>query len=213
MVQVDTVEYRGITFRRYPESDNRADRCYYRPSSEHIREGVEALHREIWKDANGVNEVPEGHHIHHKDGDPTNNDPENLECVSPKEHADRHPELGLEPEDIRKGIEAAKEWHRSEEGKEWHREHWEESLGKEFEETEKECDQCGEIFYDQSPHDGGRFCSNACKAKHRRESGVDDVERLCEACQQPFTANKYSKQKSCSRRCAGALISWSKRVD
>lgn len=210
MPEVDEVEYKGITFRRYPESDNRADRCYYRPSGDEIKDGTEALHREVWKDENDADEIPDGHHIHHKDGDPTNNTPENLECVTPKEHAERHPELNLNPEDIEKGFEAAKEWHRSNEGREWHQEHWENTLGKLFKGSKtKDCEQCGDKF---EYHTSARFCSNACKAKWRRESGKDDETRICEACQQPFTVNKYSEQKSCSRRCAGALVSWSKRV-
>jgi len=210
--RVDEVEYNGITFRRYPDSDNRADRVYYRPASNHISNGVESLHREVWKDANDVDEIPEGYHIHHIDGDPTNNDPDNLECVSPQEHAERHPEQNLSPEAIKKGVEAAKDWHQSEEGEEWHRQHWENSLAKAFEDTEKECKVCGEVFYDSSAHDVGKFCSNACKSKHRRDSGVDDETRICEACKQPFTANKYSDKKCCGRACAGALVSWSKRV-
>lgn len=212
MAEVDAIEYNGIVFRRYPDSNNPADRKYYRPSGTHIKDGVEALHREVWKDHNG--EIPDGHHIHHKDGDPTNNDIENLECVSPQEHAERHPDIGgVESEEHHeKMLEAAKGWHKSDEGREWHKEHWEESLGKAFDETERECDQCGDIFTDGSSHNQTRFCSNACKAKHRRESGVDDETRICEACRQPFETNKYSDQKACSRRCSGALISWSKRV-
>ena len=210
MPEVDEVVYNGITFRRYPESDNRADRVYYRPGGTDSQNGIEALHREVWKDHNDADEVPDEHHIHHKDGDPTNNDPENLVALTPEEHAEEHPETNLSPEDIRKGIEAAKEWHRSEEGREWHSEHWDESIGKVFEEPKhKDCEQCGERF---EYFTSAKFCSNACKAKHRRESGVDDETRICEACRQPFTVNKYSDQKACGRACAGALVSWSKRV-
>jgi len=209
MATVDEVEFNGITFRRYPDSDNLADRKYYRPSGKHVSNGVEALHREVWKEHNG--EIPDGHHIHHKDGDPTNNNIENLECVTPKEHATKHPENILTPEQIREGIEAAKEWHASDEGEEWHSEHWEESLGKLFRDPKtKPCEQCGEEF---EYYTKAKFCSNACKAKHRRESGVDDEERVCEACKQTFVANKYSDKKTCDRSCAGALISWSKRVE
>ena len=41
-------------------------------------------HRKTWKDNYG--EIPSGWHIHHIDGDATNNDPENLMCVSPEMH-------------------------------------------------------------------------------------------------------------------------------
>lgn len=212
MADAKTVEYNGIVFRRYPDSDNPADRRYYRPHSGHIEDGVEALHREVWKDHNG--DIPDGHHIHHVDGDPTNNNIENLECVSPKEHSERHPDIGgiQSEEHLEKMLEAAKGWHASDEGSEWHSQHWEESLGKAFTDTEKVCDQCGDPFTDKSSSDAGRFCSNACKAKHRRESGVDDETRICEACRQPFETNKYSNTATCSRRCAGALMSWTKRV-
>lgn len=46
------------------------------------------LHREVWKDANG--EIPEGHVIHHKDGDKSNNALENLECLPTAEHLKIH---------------------------------------------------------------------------------------------------------------------------
>ena len=41
-------------------------------------------YRKIWEDANGP--IPYAHHIHHIDGDHTNNDLSNLICVSPYEH-------------------------------------------------------------------------------------------------------------------------------
>lgn len=50
------------------------------------------LHRAVWRDENG--EIPDGHHIHHIDGDKGNNDPANLECLAVREHAERHPEWG-----------------------------------------------------------------------------------------------------------------------
>lgn len=210
MANVDAVEYNGIEFRRYPDSDNPADRNYYRPHSGHIENGVEALHREVWKEHNG--EIPDGHHIHHADGDPTNNDIGNLECLSPGEHLKRHPDIGgvQSDEHHAKMLEAAKGWHASDEGSKWHSQHWDESLGKVFEEAKtKDCDQCGAGF---EYYTDARFCSNACKSKHRRESGVDDETRICESCRQPFETNKYSDTSTCSRRCAGALMSWTKRL-
>lgn len=196
MPEVDAVEYKGIVFRRYPESDNLADRRYYRPNSEHIKEGVEALHREVWEDHHG--EIPDGHHIHHVDGDPTNNDIGNLECLSPEEHAEKHPDHAPSPDAIEEGTEAAKEWHRSEEGREWHRNHAKEQW-EGAEPKTKECEQCGGEFeyYTQA-----RFCSNACKAKWRRESGVDDVEATCGWCGETFTHNKHKDRQFCSRKCA-----------
>lgn len=45
----------------------------------------------VWRKANG--EIPAGHHIHHKDNDPTNDALENLEALSETEHHRLH---GLE---------------------------------------------------------------------------------------------------------------------
>jgi len=195
MPRVDEVKFNGIAFRRYPESDNRPDRHYYRPSGEHIEEGVEALHREIWRHHNG--EIPEGHVVHHKDGDPTNNDIENLECLTPREHAERHPEWGGD-EPPWEAIKSAKDWHRSDEGQEWHRQH----ARKQWEVAEpkvKECEQCSDEF---EHYTAARFCSNACKAKWRRESGVDDIEATCGWCGETFTHNKYQDRQFCSRKCS-----------
>jgi len=101
-----------------------------------------------------------------------------------------------------KGIETAKEWHKSEEGRKWHSRHSKE-IWKDMEAKTKNCDQRGDEFeyYTQA-----RFCSQACKQKHRRESGVDDEERECTICGDKFTINKYTDTKTCSRSCAGKLI-------
>jgi hypothetical protein len=48
--------------------------------------------RKIYEERHGP--IPEGHHIHHKDGKPWNEDDGNHECLTPKEHAKRHIEMG-----------------------------------------------------------------------------------------------------------------------
>ena len=45
-------------------------------------------HRKIWIETFG--EVPEGHIIHHKDGNKKNNSLDNLLCISRKDHALLH---------------------------------------------------------------------------------------------------------------------------
>jgi len=190
------IEYNGTTFYR-------DDRGYYGASGDAREDGIHWLHREVWRDHNG--EIPEGHVIHHKDDDPSNNDIGNLECLSPEEHAEQHPKWGGGAP--RAAIEAAREWHQSEEGREWHAKHWERTLAEAFEATEKVCQQCGELFPDLSPHDGAKFCTDACKAKHRRQTGVDDEDRECGWCGDSFTANKYSDTRTCSRSC-GAQLRW-----
>ena len=46
-------------------------------------------YRKIWEEYNNQ-KIPNGFHIHHVDGDRTNNNPENLICVSPEEHWNIH---------------------------------------------------------------------------------------------------------------------------
>ena len=48
-VRVETVTFRGIEFRRYPDSDNPSHREYFKPGGGHIARGVESLHREVYK--------------------------------------------------------------------------------------------------------------------------------------------------------------------
>jgi len=42
-------------------------------------------YRKIWEEYNNQ-KIPKGYHIHHIDGNKDNNDPENLQCVSPEDH-------------------------------------------------------------------------------------------------------------------------------
>jgi len=47
------------------------------------------LHRLIWENEYGP--IPPGTFVHHKDGNPLNNDLSNLELATPKEHSFIHP--------------------------------------------------------------------------------------------------------------------------
>lgn len=130
-VRVETVLYRNIEFRRYPDSDSPSHREYYKPGGGHIARGLEALHREVYKDAHGP--IPDGYHVHHVDSDTSNNDPTNLVALPPGEHV----EVTVAGWEARGGSwrnreamlanlaairDKASAWHRSEEGRQWHRE-------------------------------------------------------------------------------------------
>lgn len=201
MAKSESVTYKGVVFRRYPDSENASDRSYYRPHAGYIRRGVEALHREIWKDHHGA--IPEGHHIHHKDGNPLNNDIANLECLPAFDHLSAHGEdRELAQEHHERMLEAAAEWHRSAEGRAWHRQNAERSW-KKREPVRLTCEQCAKAY--ETKHRGNaRFCSNACKTAWRAASGLDDEQRECALCGATFTVNKYRKVRYCTRSCAAA---------
>lgn len=166
------------------------------------------LHRYVWEYYNG--EIPKGYHIHHKDGDRTNNDITNLLAVASKKHFQHHgEERVLEDTDWfknfhKKGIEAAKEWHESDEGREWHKKHYERVKENFHEEKEFVCNYCGKVFKTQN-NGANRFCSNKCKSAWRRREGLDDEERICEYCGKKFITNKYSKTRTCSKTCSNRM--------
>lgn len=200
------ITYNGIRFYRYPESPHAADRAYYRPGIGDRQRGVKALHQEIWIQHYG-RDIPAGHHVHHADRDTENNDPSNLVLLTADEHRAEHREESAERGRLNPPSDAARakaaEWHRSEEGLAWHREHgartWE---GREAE--NRVCEWCNAVFQTLDRKKATRFCSNKCRAAARRASGVDDERRACVSCGRGFVVNRYSKVKTCSRKCGSA---------
>lgn len=77
-------KFRGMTVSwsaRYP-------RVYLPQHPAAMADGMVYIHRLIaWEQAGGI---PAGHQVHHKDGDPQNFDPGNLEILLPDEHYRRH---------------------------------------------------------------------------------------------------------------------------
>ncbi len=80
-IKAETAFYNGLKFYRYPESRNKRLRYFSR--------GGDYLHRIVYEDNFGP--IAPGLHIHHKDGDITNNAPSNLEALTHAEHMRRHP--------------------------------------------------------------------------------------------------------------------------
>ena len=168
--------------------------------------GNKRLHREVWKHYHG--EIPKGYHVHHKDGNPENNTIENLELVQENEHLHKHAQEHLQSQDyiekarmnVAKAQDAAKEWHKSEDGKEWHSKHAREQFRKR-QYIKRTCQCCGKE-YETRTISKSRFCSNNCKAKWRRDNHLDDEVRICELCGKEFVVNKYSPIRFCSKSCA-----------
>src|SRR6266566_121909 len=195
----ETIIFNGIKFRRYPESRHRSTRVYYRPGGTDAEQGIQSLHQEVWKAANGP--IPTKHDIHHRDKNPLNNNLSNLECLPESAHHRIH--ARVYDEQAAKHLAAirplAAQWHASEIGREWHRQHARKSWNQRMP-RKRTCAQCGNGF--ESTAGRSKFCTNACKSKWRRGQGLDDIVKICQRCSVPFKTNKYENNKFCSRRCA-----------
>jgi DNA-directed RNA polymerase subunit RPC12/RpoP len=129
------------------------------------------LHRAVWEYYHG--EIPEGFHIHHKDGDRSNNNISNLVLLEGSDHLSGHmskeERKAKSRENIEKARVSASEWHRSKNGKEWHSErgkaNWRLRTTQSY-----ICTHCGKEFQTKYIYsaNSNHFCHPNCKAAYRR---------------------------------------------
>jgi len=145
------------------------------PSDRYYSKGGSRLHRDVWKAAFGP--IPDGCHIHHRDGNCANNRIENLECIDAKEHLRIERKAGSVHKESRISAaarEKAAEWHRSDAGREWHRRHAERSKGwTKWKREPKNCPECGTLFDALIRKSGNAqvYCCSACKTAAYRKRG------------------------------------------
>lgn len=197
----ESVVFNGRTYRRYPDAKHRTTRVYFARAVK--RGGVarpELLHRAIWESVNGP--IPDGHHIHHKDGNPLNNEISNLECITRSDHLREHASAPERVARSRASLGAARiaaaKWHGSDEGRAWHAEHGRNVMAARPL-VPCTCEQCGARF--KSKDKNAKLCSGKCRAAKRRDSGLDNELRACTECFAPFSCSRFSKQTCCSRSC------------
>lgn len=184
---MNPIEFQGRLFYQDP------DQLYFRAWNPE-KGRPDYLHRCIWEAANGP--ILDGFH----------NSLENLEALSVSAHKKEHWHLASAAQ--RQAREShlssirplAAEWHKSEEGRHWHSEKAKLELPQRVHLLN--CAHCKKEVVRIGVIQEGRFCSNACKAAHRRASGVDNETRRCAYCANPFLIDRYKKTQTCSRACA-----------
>jgi HNH endonuclease len=144
------------------------------------------LHREVWIAAHGP--IPDGYHVHHKNGDRTDNRPQDLELITHSEHSSLHA-----PEILAR--HRAKAFANSQAAR-----------LRSIEELKKrrlKCIICGSTYRSGS-RNPTRYCSSACVEKARSGAFAGDRHR-CEHCGKVYQATKRV-QRYCSRRGNDAAI-------
>lgn len=192
---------------------------FYRREQKDLKRKAYFLHREVWEFHNG--KIKKGFHIHHIDGDVSNNSIKNLEMINPKDHIAKHPYSKEKLEKQKKHLEKIRPkaiaWHSTKEGIETNtrisREFRDSPKGKGFHKKIaklsyknfvpiiKKCAFCGDDFHTARHDHIDKFCSRTCTTKNRKKSGIDNEIRICEICGKKFEINKYQKRKRCSRNC------------
>ena len=200
------ITYNGVKYYKHPKQP-----YFYCSSNKRVKQYSSALHRQMWFDNFG--EIPDGFEVHHKDHDAFNNVPENLEIMSKSDHSSHHQSQPDKKEFWKnviqpKGVEAAKEWHGSDDGLQWHRDHAAKHNFGKFDFGTDKCQVCGSEY--QRKTKTAKFCSNKCKSQYRRDNKLDVVTKQCDWCSNEFESNKYNKTIFCSRSCQKSAY-WDKR--
>ena len=139
------------------------------------------LHREIWASIHGP--VPEGYEVHHKDNNPVNNDPMNLEAMSKADHARHHVCLDICISNIDGAFD---KWKATP--------HY------------KICEGCGITF--QCGHAHAKFCCQKCKndaTTRKRKELTRPKDRNCLNCGLLIHPERNTK-KYCSDKCKSQYL-------
>lgn len=178
------------------------DKTGYYLSTKKIGVSRMRLHVYVWQKHNG--KIPDGMEINHIDENKDNNEINNLECLTRKQHLAYHKEHDYNKmlPKWRKNLDknarpAAAQWHRTLEGRQVNSDaHRGKKIKKRY---IKRCKNCGKVY--RAAFSRSKFCSPACQSAFRKKSGVDDEIRHCLVCGKSFKVNKYSKKDVCSEKC------------
>ena len=174
-METKIVYFNGKEYRRSPKSKYYFE---YTTKNEDRKKSTQ-LHRAVWEYYNG--KIPKGYQIHHKDHNIDNNNIENLECLSAREHLSKHSKENWKKEEYKEKMSKqmqgnserqnkCREWHKSEEGKEWHSEHAKRSIL--LQNPEKRiCEYCKKEYIPKIKRQKSccKTCSREGDKKQRRE--------------------------------------------
>lgn len=160
-VEKVTIEYKGKKYHRYPNSKRRQLRVYYWRHDKWKQPPV-SLHRQIYEDNFGP--IPEGYCVHHKDGNPENNDPSNLTLLSHAEHMSYESKQRWDDPEWRKrrtDYYASAEYRRKAS-----------EAQKNRKKSKVQCQLCGETFITGNNSKHVRWCPECRKMQYSDKNGV-----------------------------------------
>ena len=197
------IEFNGVIYTRFPEAKQKCHRVYY-SAPRKIRPTF--LHRAIWEFHNG--QIPRGYVIHHIDGNPLNNDLENLVCLSRKHHGEEHPfseeRYTRQVEHLNEIRQKARDWHKSAEGQAWHKKHGNGGSHKSRQTYRKICKMCLSRF--TSSEADAEYCSRNCWDQAQYHTRRYQHQVPCPVCGEMFWQSKYrNKPQTCSRTCGRVI--------
>ena len=167
-MEKEVISYQGRNFTRYPNSENRSDRCYYSGWVK-IEQKWHKKRLHWFKYFTEKGEIPKGYDVHHIDGNTLNNEITNLQIIEIFKHRSEHQHnKTAEQKRLRDSIlqniarPKASEWHKSEDGKRWHRE-----LAERNKETNRHKGKCVECGSEYESTFGGitKYCSDRCRKR------------------------------------------------
>lgn len=147
----------------------------------------EGLHTVIWEEAHG--EIPEGCEVHHIDLDPSNNQLENLQCLTKEAHRKLHADMRrgtmIEPTEQSVCIQCGKTFASVKKNRKYCsdkcKQAWLTAHGRFNNRVVRVCERCGKEF-ETSKYDATRFCSTRCANTTTNEARAklkpDDVRYI-----------------------------------
>lgn len=192
----------------FPVIFYKEERYFVSTNGYYVTRRSKRLHCEIWKDTYGS--IPKKFHIHHRDGCKTNNNLDNLECLSHSEHMKVHAlermkdpvHLARIMKNVNDSFLRRKSWICSEAGRNYLTKIsrvWNMSLPK----LDFFCLECNKAFKSVRPW--AKFCCSGHKhryqeRKRRRRLKVPMEPHVCDVCKKVFYP-KRTDALCCSVSC------------